>query len=122
MARIVVEHVTCDFCGYSGSLARPVDFRHYEVEGVDLCKWCVASGRAAAWFECGGHRVTFATPAGTGWSCSCGATSGSEFDHAVTSSLAARFPMMGVARRLAELHAEGYAPGPEPWLTVGGAR
>lgn len=111
MARVMVEQVSCDFCGYGGSLTRPVDFRRYHDEGVDLCRWCAASGRVGAWFECGGHRVTFATPAGTDWSCSCGATLASESDHESTEALAARFPMMGVARRLAELHTEGYALG-----------
>jgi hypothetical protein len=111
MARVMVEQVSCDFCGYGGRLARPVDFRHYDREGVDLCRWCVGSCRAVAWIESGGHRVDFATPDGADWSCSCGATLVSEFGRSGASSLAAGFPMMGVARRLAELHMEGLSLG-----------
>jgi hypothetical protein len=114
MGRVMVEQVCCDFCGYGGPLTRPADFRHYAAEGVDLCPWCAASGSAVAWTECGGHRVTFPAEGGQDWWCSCGATLSSECPPVLTAALVARFPMIGVPRRLAELHTQG-------WDTVPGA-
>ncbi|MBO0729636.1 MAG: hypothetical protein J2P57_10285, partial [Acidimicrobiaceae bacterium] len=84
---------------------------------VDLCKWCATSPKRVRWTECGGHRVTFTArgrSAGRDWSCSCGATLGSEYGGFLSFLTAVpeeRFSMMGafgIVHRLAQLHTEGH--------------